>query len=153
MKISQESISRRNFFPVFMSIAALSVTGLFYYVVVSPMGPVQNTADVLGAATQRSVEMATLRVRTGTAVKTYTDISFESGSTAFDFLKEVRDTTSFTFGAEKYDFGWYVHSINGRRALNNEYWKLTVNGEKVEENVDEYVMADGDYVEFVLSEF
>lgn len=138
-----------KFFPVFMSIGVLMISLVFYNVVGTTV--VTNTSDVLGASTVASRE-ATLIVKSPREVRTYTDIAFASGDTTLDFLTCAEDSTSFAYSAERYDFGWYVHTVNGRRALNNEFWNLIVNGEDWNGLMEEYKVQPGDVIELVLEE-
>ena len=139
--------STQKFFPVFMSMGALMVSLLFYNVVGTMI--MRDASDILGVATVALGE-ATLAVRTSREVHKYTEIAFVNGDTALDFLTRVEDSTSFSYSAERYDFGYYVYTVNGRRALNNEFWGLVINGEEWIGSIEDYIVQSGDVVELVL---
>lgn len=143
----------KEFFPIFVALGVLAVSLSFYSVFATNTSYVDEVGRILGAATQRVLNAGTLRTRRGIELETYKNITFESGDTAYDFLIAARNQTNFQFEADRYDFGWYIHTINNRRALNNEYWKFVINGQDATINVDKYTMVDGDVIEFELVEF
>ncbi len=143
-----------QFFPVFMSIAVLTVSLVFYGVMDFGMQMDQSAntnTNVLGASTV--LHTATVRVNDNVSTRTYQSVTFESGDSAYDLLLNAREQTTFDFEGELYDFGYYIHTINGRRSLNNEYWKFVLNGVDSTVRMEEYKVKDGDVVEFVLERF
>lgn len=141
-----------NIFPVFVALAVLSVSLISYGVADFAINSANSSsASVLGAST--ALYTATLAVDDSNTVKTYKGVTFESGATAYDLLVNAKEQTSFDFEGELYDFGYYIHTINGRRSLNNEYWKFVVNGEDSTVAIEDYAVEDGDKIEFVLEKF
>lgn len=143
----------KKFFPVFVALGTLVISLAFYSVFATNTSYVDEAGRILGAATQKALYSGTLRIKKGAELDTYKDVTFESGDTAYDFMLAAREQTNFEFEADRYDFGWYIHTINGRRALNNEYWKFVINGQDATINVDKYTMINGDVIEFDLVEF
>jgi hypothetical protein len=151
--MNSTSSTRKNvdFFPVFAAMAVFMISGIFYGTVSLTTNTTNTDSEVLGASTVEYT--ATLKVQDNTTLMTYTDIVFEEGNTAYDLLLNARSQTSFDFEAERYDFGYYVHTINGRRALNNEYWKFIINGEDATVQMEEYEVQTGDVLEFEIEKY
>ena len=150
--LEKKPVSTQSFFPVLMALAVLTTALTFNYVI-SAVGTPGEKTTVLGAATVKETYFGTLVVKTESEIRTYKNVTYPSGASIYDFLVEAASKSSFSFVSDKYDFGRFVHTVNGRRSLNDEYWKLAVNGEEPVVSMEEYVLKDGDEVEFELVRF
>lgn len=68
----------------------------------------------------------------------------QGGKTAFALLLENLPDT----GYKKYDFGYFIESINNLKGDNSHFWAFYINGNKSEVGADSVVVKPGDVVEF-----
>lgn len=71
------------------------------------------------------------------------------GSTAMDALS----ATMYTIVSEEGQYGPFITSINGVDQTDSSAWTYTVNGEQPTVGAGEYVLNDGDVMEWTLIDF
>lgn len=71
------------------------------------------------------------------------------GSTVYDAMNILASTTPFNFVAKNYSgLGYFIEEINGIKNSNSMYWTLYVNGVYSTVGASEYVLLQGDEVEW-----
>lgn len=68
----------------------------------------------------------------------------QSGKTAFSHLVENAPGVKY----KKYDFGFFIESINDLSGDNENFWAFYLNGEKAQSGADTVVINSGEVVEF-----
>lgn len=68
-------------------------------------------------------------------------------------VTDALNGTTYTIVSENGEYGTFVTSINGVDATDTTAWVYTVNGEQATVGADEYVLNDGDVVEWTLTTF
>lgn len=68
--------------------------------------------------------------------------------TAFTLLEKISEEKGLDLKTKKYDFGIFVESINGLKSDQNLAWIYFVNGKSGETASDQYVLKEGDLVEW-----
>lgn len=67
-----------------------------------------------------------------------------SGKTAFSHLVEKVPGVQY----KKYDFGFFIESINDLKGDNENFWAFYLNGEKSQSGADSVVVNSGEVIEF-----
>lgn len=136
-------------FPVFVALSVLGMSLLFGYIT-RDIGTNRSTT-VLGATT-RQTYTGVMRVITPEETRTYRNVIFPAGYNAYEFMLETASKSTFNFEASTFDsVRIYVHTVNGRRILNDEFWQFRVNGEVMDESYEDYMVQNGDLVELRLA--
>jgi hypothetical protein len=79
---------------------------------------------------------------------TYSTVARE-GFSVLDVLQLVSDENSFALETQESSFGVYVEGLAGKTGGdNNKYWMYYVNGESATVGVADYIIEEGDSIEF-----
>lgn len=73
-------------------------------------------------------------------------------NTDAEYLRQALDEINLVKGSES-TYGFFITEVNGRAAddSNQEWWKITKDGEDVFEGIDQIVISDGDHYELILT--
>ena len=77
-----------------------------------------------------------------TSYELNTDAEYLKGA-----MDELAAQTDFSFEGSDSDYGFYIDTVNGLKAVyeeNNAYWAIYVNGEYGQYGADQQPVADGD---------
>lgn len=73
----------------------------------------------------------------------------KEGDSVYDLMKnlENQENSIFTFKAKEYpSLGYFIEEINGVRGKTGSYWIYYINGEESSVGVSQYVLHDGDII-------
>ncbi|MFC1625896.1 DUF4430 domain-containing protein [Patescibacteria group bacterium] len=107
-----------------------------------------NTNSVVPQPEQKIVSGVTLKIDFGDDnITTFENLEAE-GATAFSILEAITSQNNIAFETQKYDFGIFVMSINGKEGDAQMAWIYFVNGKPGEVAADAMALNPGDIVEW-----
>ncbi|MBU0613081.1 DUF4430 domain-containing protein [Patescibacteria group bacterium] len=116
---------------------------------VTDTGTQENAGKIEGASTEIVSEVKVdLTITIGEESTTYSTIARE-GFSVLDILQLASDENDFELKTQESSLGVYVDSIAGKAGGDNKkYWMYYVNEESATVGVADYVIEDGDSIEF-----
>jgi hypothetical protein len=76
-------------------------------------------------------------------------VTIQKYSTALDALRKVTSDNNLELDTQESSYGVYVNGIAGKKGGdNNKYWLYYINGESATMSVVDYVINEGDQIEF-----
>lgn len=82
-------------------------------------------------------------------------VELEPGTSALALMNQLaEDNSDFSFSGSDSEFGFFVEEINGveNDTENNMYWSMYANDELAQFGVSDYIVADGDKLDWRYEE-
>jgi len=106
-------------------------------------------------ATQKTPDLVKNQIEEIKVSLVVKDKTYEAGipkdSSVYDLMNIINNDKSKNFNFDGREFsgmGYFVDSINGVRGVSGAYWIYYVNDKKAEIGVSQYILKDGDEVEW-----
>lgn len=108
-----------------------------------------DTGKVEGASTEMVSDLdVNLTITADDESTTYSTVARE-GFSVLDVLQLASDENDFELETQESSFGVYINGLAGKTGGdNNKYWMYYVNNESATVGVADYVVEDGDSIEF-----
>lgn len=140
---------KKNLLLLLISSIALAASFVFlaYRPQINPTAPIANT-ESQSASTSGSKEIP-LYVAIEAEGKRY-EIKIRSEKTVYEAMRAAA-SSGFTFSGREYpSLGFFVESINGKKAPQGYYWIFYMNGKQSQTGISQTPISAGDTIEWRL---
>lgn len=130
-------------------ITFLLLAPFFIFIGISYFASIKEKPQVAKPTTIREEQKkATLVLDFGNGEARTYEYTFTDKKTAYDALKETAEKENISLETQQYNFGVFVKSIGGKETSAEIAWIYFVNGEAGQVAADQYILQDGDRIEW-----
>jgi len=140
---------RKSFKKIFYFVP-FSVFLLIAVLVLAQKVTTPKSQEVLSSQVQE--KKVSISIISGSKEDSY-EYELSSPKNAFEALKETAEREKIALEYESYDFGEMVTSIDNQKADKKNYWAFYVNGNLSQVGANQYMLRDGDSIEWKLENF
>ncbi len=143
---------------LFFLLAALALGAALLWpskTAVAPSGISDDTAVPSNVPAREDVVTAIItadEIPSDTELTPYYPVAVSQDSTAYDAMRKAERTFPFRFSGKDFgeELGFFVESVNGvpNDTVNRRYWTLYVNGVTATVGVSNYIVKEGDHIEW-----